>query len=68
VPSSHISYSDATRDSPKVQLTAADFTRAMKVAHACTPGHHMHSSKVLMEVTVLMEAKDRLVLNKALES
>jgi len=28
----------------------------------------MHSSKVLMEATVLMEAKDRLVLNKALES
>jgi hypothetical protein len=25
-------------------------------------------SKVLMEATVLMEAKDRLVLNKALES
>jgi len=28
----------------------------------------MHSSKVLMEATVLMEAKDRLVLNQALES
>jgi hypothetical protein len=67
VPSSHISYSDAKRDSPKGQLQAADFTRAMKV-HACTPGRHMHSSKVLMEATVLMEAKDRLALNKALES
>jgi len=28
----------------------------------------MYFSKVLMEATVLMEAKDRLVLNKALES